>query len=174
MSASLLMLVQVDDATGEILQDVAERLHRAGVRNLQVLASLGKKGRPGHVLLIDIDESLEEPVALILGTELGVWGYRVLESRHRHFDIRIVRERVRLRHVTGVLEDEVGIKQIRKGDRLLASKAEHADLARLRDALEAMGTTVSLRQLRSRIEAGRPDADGVRTILLDGASDEPD
>lgn len=173
MSAALLMLVQVDDATGEVLQDVAERLHRAGVRNLQVLASLGKKGRPGHVLLIDLDESLEEPVALILGTELGVWGYRVLESRHRHFDIRNVRERVRLRHAAGVLEDEVGIKQIRKGDRLLACKAEHADLARLRDALEAGGCVVSLRQLRSRIESAVPDAASVRTVVLDGSAGEP-
>ena len=72
MSEQILILAQVDDASGEVLQDVAERLHAAGARNLQVLASLGKKGRPGHVLLIDVDADLEQQVAAVLGIELGL------------------------------------------------------------------------------------------------------
>jgi len=87
--APLLIIAQVDDASGEVLQDVAERLHAIGARNVQVLASLGKKGRPGHVLMIDVPAQREEDVAKLLAAELGVWGYRVLESRHQHFDIRV-------------------------------------------------------------------------------------
>ena len=50
----ILILAQVDDASGEVLEDTAKHLHEAGALSLQILASLGKKGRPGHVLLIDV------------------------------------------------------------------------------------------------------------------------
>lgn len=161
------MLVQVDDATGEVLQDVAERLHAAGARNLQVLASLGKKGRPGHVLLVDVDASLEERIALILGLDLGVWGYRVLESRHRHFDITSTRRRLRVRLPAVILEEQVGIKEIRAGERLVAVKAEHADLVRVRDAALAQGVTVGVRVIRAATETAARTSGGDEVLEVD-------
>ena len=67
----LLIMAQVDDAPGELIEDVVERLQPAGARNVHILASLAKKDRPGHVLLIDVPEEREEEVALLLGAELG-------------------------------------------------------------------------------------------------------
>ena len=166
--ALLLILAQVDDASGEILQDVAERLHGTGARNVQVLASLGKKGRPGHVLLIDLPAHREADVALLLGTELGVWGYRVMESRHRHFDIRLRRKSLRVRLSGEWIELELGCKRIERNGRLLAVKVEHDHLVRLRDTLAARGHAASLRQLRTLIERelwAAPDAAAVELQL---------
>ena len=151
-SAMLLILAQVDDATGEVLQDVMERLHRAGSRNVQLLASLTKKGRPGHVLLIDVPAAREDDVALVLGTELGVWGYRVVESSHRHFDIHLLNKPLRVRVADEMLTFEVGWKRIEKEGCLLAVKIEHDHLASVRNELERKGVQVSLRWLRANLE----------------------
>jgi uncharacterized protein (DUF111 family) len=146
--SELLLLVQVDDATGETLQHTAQQILAAGARNVQVLASLTKKGRPGNVCLIDLPAEREEDVALLLGTELGVWGYRVLEARHRHFHITVEERRV----LSGGLAHSVRCKYIRKGDRLLAVKAEHDDLVRLQASLAQHGGHVALKRLRALVE----------------------
>lgn len=171
MSAPILLMVQVDDATGEVLQDVCEQLHRVGARNVQLLASLGKKGRPAHVLLIDVDADLEEDVALLIGSELGAWGYRVLESRHRHFDIRVGRRKLDLHLAAGVATFEIGCKEIRSGDRLLAIKVEHDHPVALRGKLAVDGSAPALRTLRAALEtAFRANPASVPLcVALDGA-----
>jgi len=161
MDAPLLIMAQVDDAAGEVLQDVAERLRTAGARNVQMLASVGKKGRPSHVLLIDVPAPREDQVAALLAAELGVWGYRVLESRHRHFDIEVQSKLFAVALGQETIELEVGCKRIERQGELLAVKVEHDHLVRLRDLLATRGRAVSLRRLRTALEAGlwaAPDA----------------
>lgn len=168
MSAPLLIMVQVDDASGEVLQDVTERLHAAGARNVQVLASLGKKGRPAHVLMIDVPAQREEEVAALLATELGVWGYRVLESRHQHFEIRVQGRPVSVHLGEESFELEIGCKRIERHGRLLAVKVEHDHLVRLRDMLVSRGHSASLRQLRTMLERelwAAPDAARLDLLL---------
>ncbi len=151
-SAMVLIMAQIDDATGEVLQDVMERLHLAGARNVQLLATLAKKGRPGHVLLIDIPAEREDDVALVLAGELGVWGYRVLQSEHRHFDIHRLSKPLVVRAGGETLTFDLGWKRIEKEGRLLAVKVEHDHLVRLRDELERKGLKVPLRRLRASLE----------------------
>jgi uncharacterized protein (DUF111 family) len=158
VSAPILLMVQVDDATGEVLQDVCEQLHHTGARNVQLLASLGKKGRPAHVLLVDVDAALEDDVALLLGTELGAWGYRVLESRHRHFDIRLGERTLAVRLEHGTETFRIGCKEICRGERLLAIKVEHDHLVAIRDRVVAAGGAVALRTLRAALETALRDA----------------
>ena len=168
MSAPLLIMAQVDDASGEVLHDVAERLHVAGARNVQVLASLGKKGRPAHVLMIDVPAQQEDDVAALLAVELGVWGYRVLESRHQHFDIRVQGKPLTVQLGEDRFELQIGCKRIERHGKLLAVKVEHDHLVRLREALAARDHAISLRQLRTMLEAqlwAAPDAAGVALVL---------
>jgi hypothetical protein len=153
METPLLILAQADDASGEVLQDVSERLRAAGARNVQILASVGKKGRPAHVLLIDVPAQREDDVAALLAAELGVWGYRLLESHHRHFDIGVQSRAVAVSLGGETVETEVGCKRIERQGRLLAVKVEHEHLVRLRDLLAARGREVSLRRLRTALEA---------------------
>jgi uncharacterized protein (DUF111 family) len=160
-SPMLLIMAQIDDATGEVLQDVMERLHEAGARSVQLLASLAKKGRPGHVLLVDIPAEREDDVALVLAGELGVWGYRVLQSVHRHFDIQRLSKSLVVRAGGETVKFDLGWKRIEKEGRLLAVKAEHDHLVRLRDELERKGLKMPLRRLRASLEqqlAKDPDA----------------
>jgi uncharacterized protein (DUF111 family) len=161
MDAPLLILAQVDDATGEVLQDVSERLRTAGARNVQILASVGKKGRPAHVLLIDAPAQKEDDLAALLAAELGVWGYRVLESRHRHFDIGVQGKLVAVALGEDTVELEVDYKRIEHQGRLLAIKVEHDHLTRLRALLASRGREIGLRRLRTALEAelwAAPDA----------------
>jgi len=160
--SELLLLVQVDDATGETLQHAAQQILAAGARNVQMLSSTTKKGRPGHVCLIDLPAEREYEIALILGIELGVWGYRVLEARHRHFDIILEAVRVRVQDI----EQVVRCKYIRKADRLLAVKAEHDDLIRLQDQLAAAGHPHALRTLRTRVEAAALSSAAIGLVVL--------
>jgi len=160
--SELLLLVQVDDATGETLQHAAQQILAAGARNVQMLASMTKKGRPGHVCLIDVPAEREDEIALLLGVELGVWGYRVLEARHRHFDISLEPRRVSAH----AIEQEVRCKFIRKGERLLAVKAEHDDLLRLQARLAAAGQSYALRVLRAHVECAARTHSGAEPLLL--------
>lgn len=162
----LLLLVQVDDATGETLQHTTQRILAAGARNVQILASMTKKGRPGHVCLIDLPAEREDDIALLLGTELGVWGYRVLEARHRHFDIRLEARAVTVSSGGTATTHSVRCKFIRKGERLLAVKAEHDDLVALQTALGGAGTVVALKRLRALIEAAAWQAPECEVLTL--------
>lgn len=167
--SELLLLVQVDDANGETLQHATQQMLAAGARNVQILASMTKKGRPGHVCLIDLPAEREDDIALLLGTELGVWGYRVLEARHRHFDICIEPREITAQSNAGTLAVAVRCKFIRKGERLLAVKAEHDDLVALQSALVAQGLgSIALRRLRAAIETqalGAPGEPALRIAL---------
>ena len=148
----LLILVQVDDATGETLQHVTSRVIDAGARNVQILGTTTKKGRPGHVCLIDLPSEREDDVATILAVELGAWGYRILESRHRHFDIQLETRAVQVKHGGQVLHAEVRCKYIRNDGRLLAVKADHDDLVRLQATLAQRAVEVAVRVLRAGCE----------------------
>jgi pyridinium-3,5-bisthiocarboxylic acid mononucleotide nickel chelatase len=164
MPPDLLILVQVDDATGETLQHATERVVAAGARNVQVLGTTTKKGRPGHVCLIDLPAEREDDVAAILAVELGAWGYHILESRHRHFDIKLETRSVRVEREGQALVAQVRCKYIRRAGRLLAVKADHEDLVRLQVALAQRGIDVAVRVLRAGCEREvwrAPDADGM-------------
>jgi uncharacterized protein (DUF111 family) len=152
MLSELLILVQVDDATGETLQHAAQRMLAAGARNVQILGATTKKGRPGHVCLIDLPADREDEVAAVLAGELGAWGYRILESRHRHFDIRLQPRSVTVQTGAHTLAGEVRCKYVRNNGRLLAIKADHDDLVRLQQELERGGIVAPLRMLRAECE----------------------
>lgn len=165
--SELLLLVQVDDATGETLQHATQLMLAAGARNVQILASMTKKGRPGHVCLIDLPAEREDDIALLLGAELGVWGYRVLEARHRHFDIGIEARDIEVTAGDVSLSMRVRCKYIRKGERLLAVKAEHDDLVALQTEVAAKANMdVPLRRLRTTIEVQAIAAPGARSYVI--------
>ncbi len=148
----VLLLVQLDDCPGELLGDALERLHDLGAWNLQLLSSVTKKGRPGHVLLIDCPAFLEGDIAEYLAEELGVWGYHALASSHRHLDVRIERRRV----VIGVGEErasfEPRFKVLRRKLRVLRVKADFEDLKPVCAFLAAQGLQFPLETIRSELE----------------------
>ena len=149
----ILLMVQIDDAPGELLGDVIRQASEMGAKNVQLLSSLAKKGRPGHVLLLDILAEQERDFAALLVGELGVWGYRVLHSDHKHFDIA--------RHDT-VLEVEmpaggqksfpIRIKRVLDGQEFLRVKAEFDEMRDICAVLRAEGVTISTAVLKAKVE----------------------
>ncbi len=164
----MLILAQIDDRSGEVLGAALEELMGLGARNVQVLSSVTKKGRPGNVLLVDVEATLEPDVGAFLAVELGVWGYHVLETGHRHFDT-VMKER----SVTVIGGDHrttlvMPCKFFHQGTRLLRVKVERADVEVLQRFVAQIDDGCSSETVRSRIEdevRRRPDAQEIEVRL---------
>ncbi|WP_413874587.1 nickel insertion protein [Albidovulum sp.] len=148
----LLLMAQVDDASGELLGEVLRQLAEMGAKNVQLLSSLAKKGRPGHVLLIDILAEQEAEVAALLAGELGVWGYRVLHSDHKHFGIERHDTVLAVDTGAGVESFPIRLKRILNGGQFLRVKAEHDEMAGICAGLRAKGCSASIAVLKAKVE----------------------
>lgn len=164
----LLLMAQIDDAPGELLGRVVSQLGDMGAKNVQLLSSLGKKGRPGYVLLVDIEAGAEAEVAMLLALELGIWGYRVLESRHEHFDIRRYRTELALRRNGVERRFPLRIKRVLSGGTFIRAKAEHDDLTAICAAMEGE-RPLALAVLKAAIETavGASEPASLVTVDLD-------
>ncbi len=148
----ILLMAQVDDAPGELLGEVISRLEALGAKNLQLLSSLTKKGRPGYVLMVDIHADKEEDVAALLADELGIWGYRILHAEHKHFDIEKFETRVTIRHQGKCHQFSLRAKKIYRTGKLLRIKAEHDDLSLIGACLRDAGAALPHAVLKARVE----------------------
>lgn len=72
----MLLEVNVDDATGEVLAHAVTALIEAGAHDAWITPVLMKKGRPGHVVSALCDVSLTRRVAEVLTAETGSLGVR--------------------------------------------------------------------------------------------------
>lgn len=152
MSAGVILLMaQIDDAPGELLGHVIEKMTEMGARNVQLLSSLGKKGRPAYVLLVDIKAEDEPDFAALLVGDLGIWGYRVLQSEHKHFDIRRYRTTLELNWSGGVRSFPLRVKRILNDGMFMRAKAEHDDLAAISEEMQ-LEFPVSVAVLKAAIE----------------------
>lgn len=157
MSDPILLLAQVDDAPGEILGFVLQQLPEVGAKNVQLLSTTGKKGRPGYVLLVDLDPADEDDVAELLVGELGIWGYRVLHSTHKHFEIR--RYQVRLELQIGndaPCAHPLRLKRILDRGVFVRAKAEYDDLAAVAAQYEQLPVTVLKAAVETTVGSAEP------------------
>lgn len=166
----ILLMAQIDDAPGELLGRVVTQMAEMGARNVQLLSSLGKKGRPGYVLLVDIEAGDETEFALLLASELGIWGYRVLQSQHKHFDIRRYQTRLELRWNGASRRFPLRIKRILGQGVFMRAKAEHDDLAAICAAM-AEERRIPLAVLKAAVETAVGMAEPPDILVVD--LDEP-
>ncbi|SIP89282.1 hypothetical protein SAMN05421641_101232 [Paracoccus thiocyanatus] len=162
----ILLMAQIDDAPGELLGRVVTQMADMGARNVQLLSSLGKKGRPGYVLLIDIEAGDEAEFALLLASELGIWGYRVLQSQHKHFDIRRYQTRLELRWNGTSRRFPLRIKRILSDGAFMRAKAEHDDLAAICAAM-VEDRPVALAVLKAAVETAVGSQEPPETLAVD-------
>ena len=152
----ILLMAQVDDASGEVLAKVVQQLEEAGAANVQLVASLTKKGRPGYLLFIDLQAEREDDIAAILAGELGVWGYRVMAATHKHFDIEAQNCRLVVADRSGggkSYEFPLRCKRIFGDGRLLNVKVEHDQLVEIQGALRQGGIETPVTVLKGAVEA---------------------
>ena len=148
----ILLMAQVDDAPGELLGATTDLLVELGVKNIQLLPSLTKKGRPGYVLMIDTLAEDEMKVAGILAAELGVWGYRVLQSVHKHFDIRKYQSTLEINAFGTTKTFPLHVKRIFNEGNFVRVKAEHDDLNAICAVFRSENLTLPLATLKNRVE----------------------
>ncbi len=101
----VVLAADVDDATGEQLGALAERLRESGARDVTLLAILMKKGRPGtriEVLAAPADADRLEALLLMEGTSIGVRRHQVLRRALPRVmrEVQVLGERVRMKVVT--------------------------------------------------------------------------
>lgn len=78
----LLLMFQIDHLSGEELGWILETGRISGLRNRQLIPTLTKKGRPGYILLLDIDPELEVEAVQTVSEYLPVFGYHRLGTQH--------------------------------------------------------------------------------------------
>lgn len=148
-----LLMAQVDDVPGELIGEFIRRAEALGARNVQVVPALTKKGRPSYIVYLDVAAHLETEAGLLLGLELGTWGYRVLAAEHRHFDIARLEVVLAITVAATNHEFPLRAKTISDGERLLRVKAEHDDLSAICATLRGGGISIALAVLKSAVES---------------------
>ena len=149
----VLLEVNVDDATGEVLAHTVAALLDAGAHDAWVTPILMKKGRPAHTVSALADPSLAEQVAATLRTETGSFGVRATRI-----------ERWPGARTTGVVDVDGHPVRVKVGPGRV--KAEYEDAAAV-----SRHTGRPLRDVLARAEAGYIAAQGAPAVQ---AAPEPD
>ena len=148
-----LLLVNVDDISGEVIPYVIDGLTARGANSAHVVQAITKKGRIGYLFFVDAAEENVDVLANFLAGELGTLGVRVFDPRHICFEYRI--RQVRLTIPTGgePVRALVRVKEVLgEEERVVSVKAEWEDLQTALVQLEQAGLAVSLTVLKRLVE----------------------
>jgi pyridinium-3,5-bisthiocarboxylic acid mononucleotide nickel chelatase len=165
------MMAQVDHSTGEIIGYSIQKLIQLGTWNVQLLQSITKKNRPGYVLLIDLPEELVETVAVFLASELGIWGYHILESNHVHFKVFFKEKTICLVAGERTAIIKIKPKYIEHDGQLLNIKIDHDQFLLIQEKVQDLGLSFPLTALRSNIESMIWSESDKEVITIDIDSD---
>ena len=149
-----LLMAQVDDVPGELLGEFMMRVDELGARNVQIVASITKKNRPGYIIYVDVPAHLEDAVAELFGAELGTWGYRVIAAEHKHFSVERLQVALEVHTAGAAHQFNLAAKRITTARGVSRLKAEHDDLSAICTVLREHGTVVPLATLKAAVEAG--------------------
>ena len=149
----LLLMINVDNITGEVIPYLIETAIDRGAKNVHVVPALTKKGRPEYLIFVDVEEDSLEPVVGFLLAELGSLGYRILKADHVPSDYEVEKIDVNLSSLGVPIDREVRIKVIRrKNGSILTANLEYEDLRDLTESLEGQAVRLPMMKLKSMIE----------------------
>jgi len=95
VSSTVLIMVNVDDVTGETVPYLFETLMNMGAMNVHAIPAFTKKGRQELIFLIDTPREKITEIGDFLVGELGTLGLRVFEeSEHIEFDYQVKESRL--------------------------------------------------------------------------------
>ncbi len=160
-------MVQVDHISAEDLAWVMDALSIPGVRNRNLLPTITKKGRVGHLLLLDIDPAAETDVARFIVETIGSYGYHRIPTGHVFHRTISQRKEFRIRKGEKELACSICLKK-RGGDETGYFAIESDDLFSLvRRIRDELGCALSPMELRRKIEETAKSARvGVQYIEL--------
>lgn len=149
----MLLLVNVDDISGEAIPHVIDGLMAQGAKSAHVVQAVTKKGRLDYLFFVDAPEERVERLAKYLASELGTLGVRVFDPRHIRFQYRVRQVQLTAQTGTQPVQTIINVKQILdKEERVISIKAECEDLRLALAQLEQAGAEVSLTALKRLVE----------------------
>jgi uncharacterized protein (DUF111 family) len=162
---TVLMMVNVDDVSGETVPYLFEILMNMGAKNVHAIPAFTKKGRPEFIFFIDTPREKVAEISDFLVSELGTLGVRVFEaSEHIEFPYQVKESRLVIQDETTGEEASshtIAVKLVHDSQgRIAAAKAEYGDLKCALEFLSRMGVHVSLFTLKRLVE----------TAVLEGKS----
>ena len=153
-----ILCVQVDHLSGEMIGTAIEDLYEAGAMNVQVIPTVTKKNRPGHLFFIDVPNGRNSAVESVI-LDLGSSGWHLFETRHRHVATEIRNMEVAFETPEGPFVFNVQVKIMQDyGERI---HPEHSSCLALRETLRKKGVRIPLKDLYLQI---------IRQINIDAPS----
>ncbi|WP_343084944.1 nickel insertion protein [Blautia producta] len=126
----ILIIVQIDHLSGEVIGNVIERFYEAGAKNVQVLNSITKKNRPAYMMFIDVDSISVEKVEQLIVKECGSSGWHRINTCHRHTNVSIITKDIKIITKNRIYDFSVRGKII--DDDSKSVRPEYEDCERLR------------------------------------------
>ena len=154
IAQTMLLLVNVDDISGEVIPHVIDGLTERGANSVHVVQAITKKGRIGYLFFVDAPEGRVDVLANFLARELGTLGVRAFDPHHICFEYRIRQVRLTAQTGTEPVRALVRVKEIlgKEEGHVVSVKAEWEDLQAVLVQLEQAGVEVSLTALKRLVE----------------------
>ena len=133
--SSLLVMAQLDNVPGDVIASVIGRLCSLGAKNVNLVPSLTKKGRPGYLLFVDVPERLVDEIGEILSSELGLLGMRILNGEHRQFPCESTEHSVDISVGGTSVRADVPLKLLHTPNGPVPAGVEHDFCVRLKSQL---------------------------------------
>jgi uncharacterized protein (DUF111 family) len=155
--------------SGEETGALIEMLQEWGASDVQLIPTVTKKNRPGHIALVDVTASDESRIVEGLAGQFGISGCHRLETTHCHQAVNSNRAELTVRCGARELKVLIGCKRLLAEGAAFPPRVEFDDLREVaRRVHQEFGSNISIRGLRGRIEAllaaGEP-------LVLDLAND---
>ena len=148
----IILLAQIDHLSGEEIAWISERLPSEGLYNRQIIPTLTKKGRPGYILLLDVDPDKEKEISRFLFQRIDVGGYHRLETSHVHERTASKQVMVTVCHGPNSVKAHLRLNYPEKRSINYAS-FESDDLIKLYDqVLKELGVDISPLEFKRRLE----------------------
>lgn len=144
----LLFIVQIDHISGEIMGSAIDYLYEAGAYDVQVLNTVTKKSRPGHVFFIDAKPEEGDQIEAIIRRELNTTGWHRIDTERRYVPVQVICRSFKVEMDPTYFTFDAEGKMIDNDP--LSIRPNHRSCVNLRSEIEArFGYTLALGQVKA-------------------------
>ena len=96
MDSVTILETNVDDVSGEILAHVIDKIMANGAKDVSLIPTITKKGRPSHIISVICDSDSVNQLLNLLVSETGTLGVRIRTSDRFLIPRQIITMKVRI------------------------------------------------------------------------------
>ncbi|HEX9845239.1 MAG TPA: nickel pincer cofactor biosynthesis protein LarC [Candidatus Nitrosotenuis sp.] len=121
----------VDDVSGEVLAHVIDKVISRGAKDVSVIPTITKKGRPGHIISVICDSNHVNQLLDVLVSETGTLGVRIRTSDRLIVPRQILRMKIQARNQNFTVRCKVA----KSGSNRKQFKVEYDDIKKISEKL---------------------------------------